>query len=165
MNRYLHVLKKVNHSSSNQYTYGQLTRNFMTVFTLKLSTQCNQFCGEIKLLYSSGLLGQDHPACNELFCYFTYGLSEASECSVWPASYYTILYQLGWQTLLMWIFRVNFISVCHYTSFPTVKTNTQTTIWLLLSSQALRHSRGAYHGVTKNKGAAGDVGLNISPIF
>ena len=29
-----------------------------------------------------GLLGQDHPACNELFCYFTYG---EGECSVWQA--------------------------------------------------------------------------------
>ena len=29
-----------------------------------------------------GLLGQDHPACNELFCYFTYG---EGECSLWQA--------------------------------------------------------------------------------
>ena len=43
---------------------------------------------------------------------------------------------LASSSALMWIFRVNFISVCHYTSFPTLQTNTQykTTIWLLPSN-------------------------------
>ena len=82
----------------------------------------------------------------------------------------------------MWIFRVNFISVCHYTSFPTVKTNTQTTIWLLpsyivvpwpcsLSSPAMYYIVctyqyvEAYHGVTKTKGAGREYKSEIRQFY
>ena len=77
---------------------------------------------EIKLLLDTHC---NHSACNEPKAY--------NICQRTPQVGFPLL--LYWRAL-MWIFRVNFISVCHYTSFPTLQTNTQykTTIWLLPSN-------------------------------